>query len=80
MLKMSFHNGTLDRQKAIEIIKESEKTCVYTSGYSWKNPTTYRESITKEQATDIIKNEDLLDITEEDEVFHLNAFSGNDMW
>ena len=80
MLKMSFYHGTLNKQKAIEVIKESEKPCVYTLGFSWKNPTTYREPVTEEKAIDIIKNADLLDITEEEKVFHLNAFSGNDMW
>lgn len=80
MLKMSFMEGTLDKDKAKEFIKNTDKDLVYTYGYEFKNPTTHRVSISKERAIDIIDCESLLDITEETNCIHLNAFSGNDMW
>ena len=80
MLKMSFYNGTLDKNKAKSVILESDKPCVYTYGLGYRNPTTYRKSISKEDAIEIIEDEGFLDITEEDNAFHLNGFSSNDMW
>ena len=80
MINMSFYNGTLNREKAIEIISNSNKPCVYTFGFKYKNPTTRDVPISKEKAIEIIKKESLLDITEYEDRFDLNAYSGNDMW
>ena len=80
MIEMSFFNGTLNREKAIEIITNSDKPCVYTFGFKYRNPTTRDVPISKEKAIEIIKKESLLDITEYEDKFDLNAYSGNDMW
>ena len=80
MLKMSFNDGTLDRRKAKEFIAETEKELKYTNGLRMRNPVICNEPITKEQASEIIENSDLLDITEYDNYVHLNTFSSNDMW
>ena len=77
---MSFFNGTLDREKAIETVKMTTKPCVYTFGFKYKNPTTRDVFITKEEAIEIIKKESLLDITEYEDRIDLNAYSSNDMW
>lgn len=80
MLKMSFYDGTLDRKRAKEVILGSNKPCEYTFGYTWKNPTTHNKPISKKDAVKIIDDGGFLDITEEENRFHLNAFSENDMW
>ena len=80
MLKMSFYDGTLDREIAKNIIVNSDKPCLYTYGLGYRNPTTNHKPISKEEALEIIKTKSLLDITEHDDCFHLNAYSSNDMW
>jgi len=80
MLKMSFYDGTLDRAKAKTVIENSDKPCVYTYGFAYKSPTTYRKPIAKIEALAKVEKESYLDITEEEAVFHLNGYSGNDMW
>ena len=80
MLKMSFYDGTLDREVAKNIIINSDKPCLYTYGLGYRNPTTNHKPISKEEALEIVKTKSLLDITEHDEYFHLNAYSDNDMW
>ena len=80
MMKMSFYDGTLNEAKAKEFVLASDKPCIYTYGLGFRSPTTHRKPITKEQALEIIDKEGFLDITEETNVIHLNAFSDNDMW
>ena len=80
MIKMSFFNGTLNREEAIAAIQKENKPCVYTFGFKYKNPTTRDVFITKEEAIEIIKKESLLDITEYEDRIDLNAYSSNDMW
>ena len=80
MLKMSFFDGTLNREKAKEYILNSEKPCRYTYGLGYRNPTTHNIFITKEEALEIIAKESLLDVREHDTYIHLNAYSSNDMW
>lgn len=80
MLKMSFFDGTLNREKAKEYILNSEKPCRYTYGLGYRNPTINNIFITKEEALEIIVKESLLDVREHDTYIHLNAYSSNDMW
>ena len=80
MLKMSFFDGTLNREKAKEYILNSEKPCRYTYGLGYRNPTTNNIFITKEEALEIIAKESLLEVREHDTYIHLNAYSSNDMW
>lgn len=80
MLKMSFYDGTLDREKAKEFVSKTEKNIVFTSGFESRNPTTRRVPIKLSEALIIINNENYLDIKEEEDCIHLNSFSANDMW
>lgn len=80
MLRMSFYDGTLDRNAAKEFVQKINKPCVYTYGLSYRRPMTHRAPISKERALEIIVKKSLLDITEEEKVIHLNAYSENDMW
>lgn len=80
MLNVDFYNGSFDPIEAIEYINNSEKECVYTCGYEWKNPTTHRVPVTKEWVESFFKKESWIKITEEDEIFHIQSFSSNDMW
>jgi hypothetical protein len=80
MLKMSFYDGSLNRNKAKEFVTETNKPLRYTYGLSFRNPTTHNKPITKEEALKIIDDQSLLHITEKEEYVHLNAYSENDMW
>lgn len=80
MLKMDFYNGSLNIDIAKEEIAKSEKPCVFTSGYEWKNPTTHRVPMAKEEVYNLLDSESWLKITEEKDVIHIQAFSANDMW
>lgn len=80
MLKMSFFNGNLNKEKAIKFIQETKKPCVFTAGFKYKNPTIYEVYITKEEAIEKIKTESFLEIKEYENKVDLNAFSSNDMF
>lgn len=80
MLEMSFYDGTLNRDMLIAVIETTDKPIVYTYGYEYRQPTTHRKPVTKEEALNIVKTEGWLDATEEETCIHLNAFSANDMW
>lgn len=80
MLKMSFYDGTLDREKVKEEISKTTKDIKYTYGLGYRNPTTNHKPISKEEAIRIVETESLLDVTEYEDYIHLNAYSCNDMW
>lgn len=80
MLKMSFYNGTLDKDVLIDNVISAGKPILYTFGYTWKHPTIYKRPVSVEKAISIIEKEDFLDATEYVDHIHLNAFSGNDLW
>ena len=80
MLKMSFYNNTLDKAIAKEVITNTDKELKYTYGLSFRNPTTHKKPISKEEALHIIDTKGMLDIDEYEDWIHLNAFSDNDMW
>ena len=80
MIKMSFYDGTLDKEKALELIQDTNKVIKYTYGLGYRNPTTYKEPITKLQAIKMINRNGMIDITEYDDWIHINEFSDNDMW
>lgn len=53
----------------------------YTYGFEYRNPTTHKVDITKEEAINTIKEASFLDVTLlEDNIIHLNEFSLNDMY
>lgn len=56
MIKMSFYDGTLKRDELKNFINKTKKDILYTYGFSYKNPITCREKITKEKALEIISN------------------------
>ena len=80
MLNMSFYNGTLDEEKAKEVIMNTDKPLKYTHGLKFRGPATYNKPIDKEEAIRIIDKGDFLDITEYDDYIHLNTYSDNDLW
>ena len=80
MLKMSFYDGTLDRNVAKEVIINTDKDLKYTYGFGYRNPTTHKKPIDKAEALKIVANESYLDITEYEDWIHLNGYSSNDMW
>ena len=80
MLKMSFYNGTLNRQTLTDFISATDKPIRYTYGLSYRNPTTNKALIDKEKALQIVEREGFLDATEKEDCLYLNAYSENDMW
>lgn len=79
-IKMSFYNGTLDRESLKEFIEKTDKPIRYTYGLKFKGPTTMNVPVSKEQALEIVDSQSLLDAKELDDCLDLNAYSGNDMW
>lgn len=80
MIKMSFYNGTLNRNELTEFIRTTEKPILYTIGFAYRHPTTYRKPISKYDALKIAKDECYLDADEEQGCLHLNAYTENDMF
>jgi len=80
MLKMSFFDGTMNKDELRTFVRETEKEIKYTFGLGYRNPTTHNKPISKEEAMAIIDRESLLDAKEKEECLHLNAYSDNDMW
>ena len=80
MLKMSFYNGTLDRNVLLETIKNTDKKILFTFGFTWKNPTVCKLPISVDEAIRTVNEEAFLDATEYDDYIHLNAFGVNDLW
>lgn len=80
MINMSFYDGTLNRAKAKEVITATDKPLKYTYGLGYRNPTTNRKPISKDEAIKIIDTKSLLDIREYEDYIHLNAYSDNDMF
>lgn len=80
MLKMSFSDGTLNRGELRKFIKDTDKKILFTYGLTFKNPTTNKKEITKEDALEIVSVENLLDAEEYQDYFFLNAFSSNDLY
>ena len=79
-IKMSFYRGTLDRKRLAEYAKITSKDIRYTYGFSYRNPTTNKKLISKEEALEIIEKEGFLDADEDCETLFLNAYSANDMF
>ena len=80
VLEMSFYHGTLDRDKALEIIRKTDRPLVFTNGILYRNPTICRQPVSKAEALEIVRKEGLLNIHFEENQVHLNAFSDNDMY
>lgn len=79
-MRMSFYDGTLNREKAKEMIKQSDLPITYTYGLSYRRPTTYHKPITKEIAFNKVDKESLLDVDFGENEIHLNGYSSNDMF
>lgn len=80
MLKMSFYNGTLDKERLKKFIGETNKPIRYTHGLKYRNPTIMDILISKEESLKIINQESFIDVVEHEEYIDLNTYSGNDLW
>lgn len=81
MLKYSFMSkySNCNKDEAIDLIRNTDKGFVYTYGLSYKGPATYRVPITRKEALNHAKSS-IVDITEENDVIHINRYSGNDLF
>lgn len=80
MLKMSFYDGTLNKEKLKEYINSAKKEIRYTHGLGYRGPRIHKKLITKEEALEIIESNSMLDANENTEYIHLNTYSANDMF
>lgn len=80
MLKMSFYDGTMNKDRLRKFIRETEKEIKYTHGLSFRGPATHNKPIGKEEALRIVEDYSLLDAREMEDYLHLNTYSANDMW
>lgn len=80
MLKMSFHNGTLDRDSVKSFIESTTKPIVLTVGFKWKNPRTLMKPISKEKALNIVEKDMWIDVDERSNELEITQYSQNDMW
>ena len=79
MLKMSFYDGTLNREKAKELIEKTQKNITFAHGYEYRGEK--RKERTKEKAIKIINNKgNYLDVEEYENEIFLNTFSSNDLF
>lgn len=79
MIDMSFYNGTLNRDEAVQIIEKTDKELYHRYGYAYRGAE--KNPITKENALKIIRDTgNYLDIKETEAEILLNTYSEMDMW
>jgi hypothetical protein len=79
-IKMSFYDGTMNKDRLKAFIEETDKPIRYTYGLRYRNPVTKDVPVSKEKALQIVDSQSLLDARELEDCLDLNAYSGNDMW
>ena len=73
---MSFYDGTLDRNKARELVETTTKQLMYRCGFAYKGAE--KTPIDKEEARTVL-NDSYLDVIETDTEVILNTYTENDM-
>ena len=72
MLHMNYLMGTLDKAKAIKIIKASDKPCLYTDGIGGFPNDMQTDIVTKQQGIELINRHPCMDIIENEKFFCIN--------
>lgn len=78
MLKMSFYDGTLNREEAAQVVEKTSKKLYYRCGFAYRGAE--KRDISREDALKVIREESYLDIDESETEIVLNTFSEMDMW
>lgn len=79
MLKMSFYDGTLNRDEAAQVVKKTDKELYHRYGYAYRGAE--KKSISRENALKIIRDTgNYLDVCETETEILLNTYSEMDMW
>lgn len=73
---MSFYDGTLNRDKARELVETTTKQLMYRCGYQYKGAR--KEPIDKDEAMTVL-NDSYLDVIETDTEVILNTYTENDL-
>ena len=73
---MSFYDGTLDRNKARELVETTTKQLMYRCGFQFKGAR--KHPIDKDEAMTVLKDS-YLDVIETDTEVILNTYTENDM-
>ena len=73
---MSFYDGTLDINKAKELVETTTKQLMYRCGYQYKGAR--KEPIDKNEAMTVL-NDSYLDVIETDTEVILNTYTENDL-
>lgn len=83
MLKYNFFDkkySNCTKEEMLAFMKKTDKPFVYTYGLEYRNPTTHRKPVTKEEAVRIFEKGCCVDATEEEACIHVNEFGEMDMW
>lgn len=81
MIRYSCYSSAYDTATKDEVenfLKTTNKPFKYTYGFEYRNPTTHRVPITREQALKYWH--ECADVCEYDDFVHIQQFSANDMW
>lgn len=81
MKKYSFMSkySNCTKEEAVKFIQTTDKPFKYTYGLGYRNPTTHKEPITRQQALEYMKDS-TVDMTEHEDYIHINRYSSNDLW
>lgn len=80
MLKMSFYDGTMDKDKLKEFIMKTQKKIRYTHGLRFRGPRICDVPIDKDEALIIVDEYALIDANETERFLDINTYSSNDMF
>lgn len=80
MLKMSFYDGTMDKEKLKEFILNTDKKIRYTHGLRFRGPRICDVPTDKNEALRIVEEYGLIDANETEQFLDINTYSSNDMF
>lgn len=75
---MSFYDGTLNKEKAIKLVRETSKPTYTRYGFAYKGAEKRKAS--KETLIHIIETDSMIDVYDNDDCVIVNQYSTNDMW
>lgn len=78
ILRMSFYDGSWNKEKAKAIIETTNKEIKYRYGFAYRGANA--SPISKERALEIIKKGGFIDLDEYENEIVINTYSTNDMF
>lgn len=68
------------KEEALNLLETTDKPIKFTYGLAYRNPTTYKVPMTREDAIKTLSSNGLVDMQEFEDYVHVNKYSENDMW